>query len=59
MTRSLKALGDRMLNSLLPSTTADASACTVYCWCYHWLDHTAYTCQKPDCTTTVVCYECC
>ncbi|QYC42070.1 hypothetical protein Nocox_22330 [Nonomuraea coxensis DSM 45129] len=59
MTRTLKALGDRMLGALLPATTADAAGCPRECWCHRWLDHSAWTCTRSDCSTYVSCYECC
>ncbi|WP_214322275.1 hypothetical protein [Nonomuraea sediminis] len=59
MTRTLRRLGDRMLGTLLPSATAEARGCPPDCWCYHWLDHTAYYCTRSNCTTYIVCYECC
>lgn len=59
MTRTLKALGDRMLGAILPATTADAAACPYECWCHRWLDHSAWTCTRSNCTTYVSCYECC
>ncbi|MFI6325933.1 hypothetical protein ACIBG8_51040 [Nonomuraea sp. NPDC050556] len=60
MTRTLRALGDRMLGAMLPATTADASPCPGgICWCHYWLDHSAWTCERRDCSTYVVCYECC
>ncbi|MEV0971772.1 hypothetical protein [Microtetraspora glauca] len=59
MTRTLKALGDRMLGAILPAATADAAACPYECWCHRWLDHSAWTCTRSNCTTYVSCYECC
>jgi hypothetical protein len=68
MIRELNALGDRLLNRLLPRAEAQAATCRgsswacssgCTCYCYRWGDRSQYMRRCESKTCTHLCYDCC